>query len=100
MEVKGTGLEPQRAKFDFKGFPKFKYDRFDPDIDLVRKGDGYRYATKSEKRKRLDRIKKQKIEISNKRRKGLLQDINLLIGKQLFKNIRSEKDLRLNGKNA
>jgi len=100
MEIKAINLNeiPQHKHKNFSNFPKFNSDRFDPDIDLTRKGNGYRYATKSEKRKRRDKIKQQKIDISKNRRKGVFSNINQILGVQIFKSHTSHKNIHSNGK--
>lgn len=85
MQVQGFGFDKDtfaQARH-FESLPKFRKQKFDPDIDLIRKGDGYRYATKSEQKRKRDRIKKEKQEISMNRRKGILENIGKIIGKSL-----------------
>ena len=87
MEIKGIRVRGQSPLNDFQlfNFPRYNPDRFDPDINLVRQGDGFRYATKSEQRRKREKIKKQKQEISNSRRQGFMGTIDRLIGQQILK---------------
>ncbi|CAI2367140.1 unnamed protein product [Moneuplotes crassus] len=90
MEIKGVTIHPEEKPVKEKNFD-FPFDmrqfarkhKFDPDIDLIKKGDGYRYATKSEQKKKRNEIKKVKQEISKNRRKGIMDNIGLIIGKSL-----------------
>lgn len=87
MEVKGIKFQGNspRNDFQFFNFPRYNPNRFDPDINLIKQGDGYRYATKSEQKRKRDKIKKQKQEISNSRRQGVLGTFDKLVGQQILK---------------
>ena len=69
MKVQGVGyLSINPSTYD-NAFPKFKSNDFDPDISLERQGNGYKYVSKIEQKRKLEIANKKKQEIAMAKRK-------------------------------